>query len=602
MPIFDLASIKQKIEKKAAEQEPAGGDAKVLFRVKKSMAAKKEEVEQQIESTSLVDERYQADAAGYIKDYLGWEPWNGTEREPGQMQIINAYNLAIAQQLEKHKFELGEIEADELKHWKPGQVIQNWIRVESGNLIGKTKLGSGLVNHFYDAFPSIIYTFAPSWHQIQNLLWKEIRVDRRTSGRPGRVLEGEPALKTPGQGDHMAAGLATNDAGGTGIERVQGQHHPYLMFVLDEAEGVADVIFEALEGMDTGLVVIILMLANPRTRMSNFHKIRTLPYVANFRISSLSHPNVRTGQQLILGAATRDWVLRRLENEDYCDEVDEHDEDAHTFEVDWIPNKIFRPKPLAFWRILGIAPENLSDDTFCPLGRYEAAKDRDPYDGDDPTKARLGVDVARYGADDGTLYLRHAGRLRRLAVFSQRRQTVYARRIKTAIQRLVREGVKDIELRIDAGGGYAGGVVDILFEDGDIRRGIDLTTGDTGESEKDHPFYGLEDFRVIEVHFNGTPHDEESFFDRATEMYYHLGEALKAIRLEKPPENLESDLCDRQFQWKKKKGIDVKRLVDKEQFKKKHQRSPDDGDGAALANAPDHVFRRKWRKQQFLSV
>lgn len=554
----------------------------------------------QLRDIETIDESLQTDAGRFIKEKLGWQPWSGTAAEPGQMEVIEAYNLAVAQQIEKARFELDEIDEAELKHWQPGQVIQNWIRVESGNLVGKTKLAAGLFSHFFDVFPSIIYTFAPSWTQIQNLLWKEIRVDRKAAGRPGRVMSGEPALKL--DDDRFATGLATNDSYGTGIERIQGQHHPYLMFIADEAEGISDVVFNALEGMDTGVVVIVLLLANPRTRSSKFHAIRELPYVVNFRINTLTHPNVVSGRQIIQGAATRDWVFRRLQNEEYCDEVEEHDEDAHTFEVEWLPGKIFRPKAVTFWRILGVAPENLADDTFCPFGRYEAAKHRDPYDGDDPTVARLGMDCARYGADDGTLYVRYAGKLYRSALFSQRRQTEYARRTKSTIQSLVRQGVKDIELRIDAGGGYGSGVADIMLEDGDIQRGIDLTTGDTGEKETDHPFFGLESFRIIEVHFNGTPHEEDAFFDRATEIYYHLGEALRVLRLEKPPDKLEADICERAFEWKKKKGVDVKRLVDKEQFKKKVSRSPDDGDGAALSSAPDTIFKRKWRKQKFLSV
>jgi len=552
--------------------------------------------------------RYRTDAGGYIEDLLGWIPWAGTDSEPGQLQVVQAYDLAVAQQLEKHAYEQGELSKRELKHWKPGEIIQNWIRVESGNLVGKTKIASGLFSHFFDCFSSIIYTFAPSWPQINNLLWKEIRSDRRTSGRPGRVHE-KPELRL--DANRFAIGRAPNDSGGTGIEQIQGQHHPYLMFILDEAEGIPSFVYDALEGMDTGIVVIVLLLANPRTRASKFHSIKGLPYVANFRISTLTHPNVRTGRQVIPGAATRDWVIRRLENEDYCEEVDEHDEDEHTFEVEWLPDKIFRPKALAFWRILGIAPENLADDTFCPVGRYEAAQRRDPYEGDAPTFARFGVDCARYGTDNGTLYIRHAGKAWRAAQFSQKRETDYYRRIKRETMQLVSQGVLDVQVRIDAGGGYGGGIVDLLEEDGDIEEGIRLTlAADANEAmppeEKDHPFFGLRKFDVVEAHFNSRPYDQEAFFDLATEIYYHAAEALKTLRLDGPPSALEAEICERPFVWRKKAiegiSVDVKKLRDKEEFRKAHQRSPDDGDGLSLCLAPDYVFETSFVDIKFLSV
>lgn len=496
------------------------------------------------------------------------------------MQVIEAYNLALKQQLEKHRFESGEIGAAELTTWQPGQVIRNWIRVESGNLVGKTKLAAGLFSHFFDVFPSIIYTFAPSWEQINDLLWKEIRKDRRANDRPGRVLDTPRLNAGP---DHFALGKATNNAHDSGIERIQGQHEPYLMFILDEAEGVADFVYDALEGMDAGLVVIVLLLANPRTRTSRFHKLAGQEYVQSFRISTLSHPNVVQGRQVVPGAATRDWVKRRLAQ--YTEVVDEHDEDEHTFEVPWLPGKIFRPLPEFFWRILGIAPPDVADDTFCPVGRYRAATQRPPSGDDPPHRARLGADVARYGNDKGTLYVRHAGRVWRAAAFSHQDTYKYYLRIKSEMRDLLARGVTDIQVRVDAGGGFGGGVVDHLNADLEIRR-------------REGDFAQLYRFEVLEVNFNALPYDPKAFYDLVTEMYYHAGEALKILRLENPPDNLEAELCERTYSYGKKEGRDVKVLVSKEKFRTQIRRSPDDGDGLVLAAAPDYLFTGRRKKAQ----
>ena len=39
-----------------------------------------------------------------------------------------------------------------------------------------------------------------------------------------------------------------------------------------------------------------------------------------------------------------------------------------------------------------------------------------------------------------------------------------------------------------------------------------------------------------------------------------------------------------------RKGVDVKKLTPKDQFRTKHGRSSDDGDGFVLATAPDFLF------------
>ena len=64
-----------------------------------------------------------------------------------------------------------------------------------------------------------------------------------------------------------------------------------------------------------------------------------------------------------------------------------------------------------------------------------------------------------------------------------------------------------------------------------------------------------------------------------------------------PPNALETDLCERPFKWVAARHDDVKKdvkkLLPKEEFHRVFHRSPDDGDGCALACAPDYVFDRE---------
>jgi hypothetical protein len=503
----------------------------------------------------------------YIREKLGWEPWAGEAGQPGQIEVIEAYNLALKQQHEKVAFESGELDESQLIFWQPGQPIRNRIRVEAGHAVGKSKCAAGLVSHFFDSFtPAIVYTFAPTWEQIKDLLWKEIKADRAGKGLPGRVLDTCEIKLHP---NHFAKGRATNSSGGKGTERIQGQHGKYLMFVLDEAEGVADFVYDAIDSMASGGISIVLMLANPRTRTSRFHKVKALSTVQSFRIACLWHPNVVQNREIIPGAVRRDYIDTMLEK--HCEVVPEHDSDACTFELPWQPGVIYRPDPEFMFRVLGIAPANVGDKTVIPTGRYEAAVQRDAS-GDDPAIARLGVDMSRWGADYGTLYIRHAGAVERKAQFYQQDTHDYTQRVKTEILALVDLGVANVHVRVDGTGGFGGGLVDSLKADDDLRRLIP-------------------DFKVIEVNFGSSPNDPKSYADLATEMYHETAEALKELRIDAPPSQLEDDLTGRRYKWVSKGARSVKKLEDKDEFRKRYHRSPDDGDGFVLAAAPDHIFK-----------
>ena len=277
--------------------------------------------------------KYRYKPEEYISNYLGWQPWTGKgAHKPGQMEVMNGYVLALKQMHEKRDYENGAISKNKLVYWQPGQVIKNIIRVEAGHTVGKTKLASGIVSHFLDCFvPSIIYTFAPTWKQIKRLLWKEIEKDRgRNKLLPGKILQNCKIDISP---DHFAEGTATSNTNNTGTERVQGQHNEYLLFVLDEAEGVADFVYGAVDSMISGGIAVVLLLANPKTRTSKFHQIKKYTNVQSFRISCINHPNVINGREIVPGAVKRDYVRDMVEK--HCEVVTEHNEANHTFELDF---------------------------------------------------------------------------------------------------------------------------------------------------------------------------------------------------------------------------------------------------------------------------
>lgn len=521
--------------------------------------------------------KYQFNPKAFIEEVLGWTPWAGDEKNPGQVEILDAYTQALRQQFEQRDYELGQLTAEDLLTWTPGEIIRNWIRAEAGHTVGKTMILSGIVLHFMYCFgPSIIYTFAPTWKQIKKLLWKEIGKAHDAAKLPGRVLETcELKLAT----DHFAQGLAASNAEGKGSERVQGQHGPFLLFVLDEAEGVADFVYEAIDSMDSGGIVIVLMAANPRTQTSEFHKRAALPEVASFRMSCIHHPNVLADRELVPGAVRRRFVERMLRK--HCEIVTEHNEDDQTFEVPWRPGVIYRPNAVFMWRVMGIAPANMAVDTFIPVGRYEAAVKRGQaaQPAADADTLTAGIDVARFGDDRGKLYLELGGVAWCARDFDKQDSTIYYQRTKESILKARAEAaakgiiLRKLYVRVDAGGGFGGGVVDQLRRDQDLKD-------------------AFSPFVVYEVHNNGVPKESKSYADLGTEMYALMAERLKVVALRNPPEALAIDLCERPYDWTTKRGVSVRVLTDKKKFRKDFHHSPDDGDGLALCLAPAYLFAK----------
>lgn len=637
--------------------------------------------------------RYRYHPERYIKEKLNWEPWEAViPGTSGQKEILDHYAFTLRQLERRKDYERrGMLPTNPGRRvWEPGDQILNEIRVEAGHTVGKTKLASGIINHFFDCFNAIIYCYAPSHTQIHDLLLKEIKSDRRQAGLPGKINDMEIKLADT----RFIKGRATDNSNSAGTERTQGQHHDYLMFVVDEAEGVASFVYDAIRSMTSGGVAIVLYLANPRTRTSEFYRIRNKPEVKNFRISCLHHPNVVTGKELVTGAVRRQYVEGMIR--DHCDIVQEHNDDDHTFNlpfpmqlngVKYDTNElILKPDTEFLFRVAGVPPRNVTDRTFISLGAYEAALERgrtrhqsntqvprDVYTAGSKTKnpsknqpsssssvfrqshsrsrvahtarqqqeprkaragyqedpvtnsrtryqtnsansqnrprsssesthsrsrqqssstfefnqnhsrplsgafeneLRIGLDVARFGSDVGTVYVRRANKIWRALQLRRLRTSDYVAAVMEVCQEFSKDGINDVQVRIDGGGGFGGGVIDQL-------------------QKEDHLHQLFDRFDLVEVNFNAAPHDNTAYADLITNAYGETAESIKGLAIIDAPSELEFDLTARRFKYVNRSGRQVKKLEEKEVFKTEYKRSPDDGDGFVLAAAPDFIFERE---------
>lgn len=507
-------------------------------------------------------ESYKTDLTGYSTEILGMTPWKGENGQKGQRELFDDISESVKNQIE-------------------GLPSTKVFHVEAGHGVGKTKGAAAIVNWFFDCFHSIGITTAPTDDQVRLLLWKDIKTLRKGRGLPGKVLPEDPRM-TKAE-DWFAIGRTTSDAGGKGSARMQGQHPTYWLYVLDEAEGVPDFVFGAVDGMMTGGIVgIVLMLANPQTRTSTFHKKGKQSGVSKYRFSCLDHPNVVAGKAVIPGAVMRDWCTDKITN--WCEETREHSDDDYTFTVPfpvdtgkdgliYPAGTIFRPSAEFCFRVLGVAPANIADKVFVSPGRYEAAQKRRIPEDADPVVAQIGVDCARYGKDAGTIYVLHKKVCERYAQVFKSDTYDYVAPIKEAALKCKSAGATKLSIRVDGTGGFGAGTIDALLIDEELKEA----------------FPGKGNFSVHEVQFASTAYSDQKYADKITEMYAESAETLKGIRISRVPDELEADLTERTFDYLNRQGTTLKKLDEKERFRKDFKRSPDDGDGFVLCCSPEFV-------------
>ena len=127
------------------------------------------------------------------------------------------------------------------------------------------------------------------------------RIPRERASHRGKLLRTTLELDDK----HYAQGLSTNTP-----ERFQGFHEGHILFVVDEASGVREGIFEAIEGSMTSDHARMLLLGNP-TALSGyfyeaFHRRRSL--WRTIHISAFDTPNLVDDKVGMPNLVTPKWV------------------------------------------------------------------------------------------------------------------------------------------------------------------------------------------------------------------------------------------------------------------------------------------------------
>ncbi len=397
------------------------------------------------------------------------------------------------------------------------------VAVRSCNGSGKTYIAAHVVLWWLMCHPdAIVITTAPTAHQVRNILWREIRRAHHANADVvgGKLLRTSLELEDK----HYAQGLSTDTP-----ERFQGFHEGHILFVVDEASGVREGIFEAIEGSMTSAGATVLLLGNPTslkgTFYEAFHKRRGL--WKTIHISAFDTPNLVKNDVVLPSLVTPHWVTDAERN---------WGKDSYLYQV----------------RVMGEFPSE-SEDTLIPLNLVELAANSDPLLLVDPVDqiVELGVDVARFGSDRTAICVRRGAQIISLESFGRQDTMNTARRVASMAREYSPHAIWVDEIGIGAG------VVDRLRE--------------------------LEIKNVIGVNVARKASRSEQFVNLRAELYDGLRERFVGKRIVIPNDSdLISQLASIKYSFNSSGQM---RIEGKDELRSRGERSPDLADAVMLAFA-----------------
>lgn len=305
------------------------------------------------------------------------------------------------------------------------------VSIKSGQGVGKTAFEAAVFLWFITCFPyPRIVATAPTKQQLHDVLWSEISKWMGYSPLLSRLLKWTKTYVYMVGNEKRWFGVART---ATKPENMQGFHEDNMLFIVDEASGVADPIMEAVLGTLSGKNNKLLMCGNPTKTTGTFYD---------------SH--------------TRDRALYKCHTVSSVDSKRTNKEN-----IDSLIKKYGWNSNVVRVRVRGLFP-NQEDDVFIGLQLIEQCCSRiyELPEGKGMAQVMLGVDVARFGDDETVIYRNFKGHTK--LVRKRRGQDLMA-----TVGDVVREYKKLLEEFPDYKGkiyaniddtGLGGGVTDRLRE------------------------------------------------------------------------------------------------------------------------------------------
>lgn len=279
------------------------------------------------------------------------------------------------------------------------------IAIAASHDVGKTFTMAKVALWLGSTFPGTkIITTAPTWIQVEKLLWSEIRTGFAKSKYPlgGKMLNTEWKIDD----DWFAFGISPKEDAGTqdgqGTDsRMQGFHAEQIVIIFDEATGISPKRWVQAEGMMTSARVKWIAIGNPTSRNSEFFRCFKDPMWHKIYLSCFDSPNLKANDiHNIQDLADEIDLLKSLNDAQKQERIKSYKiVQPKLLTLQWVIGGALKwglSHPLFVSKGLGQFPED-DDFAIVKLADVENAQRRDAIE--DPQFRSIGVDPARFGSD-----------------------------------------------------------------------------------------------------------------------------------------------------------------------------------------------------------
>ena len=178
------------------------------------------------------------------------------------------------------------------------------VDVKSGNTVGKSFIAADVVmDWLLTHVPSKVVTTAPTFHQVETILWREIRQACFNS----KIKLGVEPLQTELKfnDEWFALGISTDKP-----VNFQGKHSPNLLVILDEASGITPEIWDMVEALHPKG---ILAIGNPLDPSGKFYDAFQSSMWHKITIDCEECVKWQKENGAIPGLVTQEWIDDQLE-------------------------------------------------------------------------------------------------------------------------------------------------------------------------------------------------------------------------------------------------------------------------------------------------
>ena len=422
-------------------------------------------------------------------------------------------------------------------------IVENrYTAVKSGQGVGKTGTEAVVLLWFLTCFPfpRVVCT-APTNQQVHDVLWSEVSKWQSNSPIMSEILHWTKTyIYMVGYEKRWFAVART----ATKPENMQGFHEENMLFIVDEASGVADPIMDAIMGTLSGENNKLLLCGNP-TKTSGafydaFHASRAI--FSCHTVNSEESP--RTNKQNIS-------LLER-----------KYGRNSNVFRV----------------RVLGEFPVQ-EDDVFISLSLIEQAimSEVDDIIG----KISIGVDVARYGDDETVIATKIGNRISIPTIRQGQSLMQTVGDIVTTYFKLIQEYPD-----------YTGSIT-VIIDDTGLGGGV---TDRLAEVKAERQMYRLV---IVPVNFASSPPNTDGdvvhYKDMTTYLWAEVRNLLESKQISIQNDNeLVAQLSIRKYAVASNGMLQLER---KKEMKERGVKSPDRADAVALACFQQSRIYDEWAEK-----